>query len=179
MKTADKIKQLYAHGMRKVDIAHELGIAKSTVSKHTPRQNKMMTDADVVAMKRMYALEKMSIPAIAEKMGVCKATVSNHLTGIEKRERVRKPRAKTGNKPGRPRKVTIEAPTPPKPAKPRGRPRKTVAAKVVKMDKRQEVLPTRPAIKEGTRPVLVKPGLIVHARLSVPEEVVRAKYLGR
>lgn len=175
MKLSDKIKSLYAEGMRKTDIARELGIAKSTVSKHTPKQNKMLTDAEVLSMKRMYALDKMSVPAIAEKMGCCKATVSNYLAGIEKRVRVRKPRATPEKKPRKARKVTAKAPVPTKPAKPRGRPKKAVRKEVKQVD----VLPTKPAIKEGTRPVLVKPGLIVHARLSIPEEVVRMKYLGR
>ena len=39
------------------------------------------------------------------------------------------------------------------------------------------VLSTKPAIKVGRRPVTIKPGFVVYALVSEPEESVRARYL--
>lgn len=179
MKLSEKIKQLYSQGMRKTDIARELGIGKGTVSKHTPRKSKILTESDIAKIKRMYVDDGMTITAIADAVGCCAATVSNYLKDVEKRARVRKPRDTSEKKPRAKRKYTAKPPKQaklPKLVKPRGRPQKVEAKKETENVKQ---IPTLPAIKEGTRPILVKPGLIVHARIGIPEEDVRAKYLNR
>lgn len=160
--TAAKVKELFAAGNRKSTIAREIGISRSSVTRIVGITRHKVHPFCAKRAVALYVRHKMQQNQIASLLGVSTAFVCNSLRGIPKRPRPKKAvvivegkvtkvlKRKTGPKP----KIVEEKPEP----------------KIFKM---------RPAIKEGTRPVLIKPGLVVHAPVSEPVESVRARYLSK
>lgn len=83
-----KIKDLYLAGYTTTQIAKELGIHKSTVSRNTLKMGlrqpnkeagKRLTPEQIEEIKRLYTETKIPVTHIAKRIGVTRETIFHHL----------------------------------------------------------------------------------------------------